>query len=60
VRYSPDGVVVGTLKDGAAVVVLEGPVKVGDDVWYHVLSIEERLEGWVSAKYVAPVSTLVP
>lgn len=48
VHYSPDGTIMGRVPEGAGVIVLEGPVTVGDDAWYRVLSPANRLEGWVN------------
>lgn len=53
VRYSPDGVVMGRLQEGAAVIVAEGPVIIDEVNWYHVISTEMRLEGWVDGRYLS-------
>ncbi len=53
VRYSPDGTVMGRIAEGVAVMVVDGPVVVGETTWYHVISTVDRLEGWVAAEYLA-------
>ena len=54
VRYSPAGTVMGRIAEGSAVVVLDGPVELDEIAWYRVVSLEDRLEGWVSEEYLAP------
>ena len=54
VRYSPDGTVMGRIDEGTAVVVEEGPLIVGETTWYRIVSMADRLEGWVSGEYLAP------
>jgi hypothetical protein len=54
VRYSPGGMIIGRLTRGAAVEILEPPLTVKDEVWYHILSIEDRLEGWIPAAALEP------
>ena len=54
VRYSPGGTVMGRIAEDTAVVVLDGPVEFDEITWYRVVSLEDRLEGWVSVEYLAP------
>jgi uncharacterized hydrophobic protein (TIGR00271 family) len=54
VHYSPNGTVMGRIAEGTAVIVLDGPVTVGETMWYRVISTIDRLEGWVAAEYLAP------
>jgi len=54
VRYSPDGMVMGRIADGTAVIVLDGPLVVGEQMWYRVISTVDWLEGWVAAEYLVP------
>ncbi|MDY0020790.1 MAG: DUF389 domain-containing protein [Anaerolineae bacterium] len=54
VRYSPGGMIIGRLTRGAAVEILEPPLTVKDERWYHILSIEDRLEGWIPAAALEP------
>jgi len=54
VRYSPDGTVMGRITEGTAVIVVDGPLVVGEKTWYRVISTVDRLEGWVAAEYLAP------
>ena len=54
VRYSPDGMVMGRIAEGTAVIVVDGPLVVGDTAWYRVISTVDRLEGWVVAEYLSP------
>jgi uncharacterized hydrophobic protein (TIGR00271 family) len=54
VRYSPDGMVMGSIAAGTAVIVVDGPVVVGQTTWYRVVSTADRLEGWVAADYLTP------
>ncbi|MEA3309222.1 MAG: DUF389 domain-containing protein [Chloroflexota bacterium] len=54
VRYSPGGLVLDRLSAGATVTVLEGPVEVEDDTWYHIFNAEKHLAGWVSGEYLTP------
>ena len=54
VRYSPGGMIIGRLTRGAAVEILEPPLTVKDESWYHILSIEDRLEGWIPAAALEP------
>lgn len=56
VRYSPDGTVMGRIAEGTAVIVLDGPLVVGETTWYRVISTVDRLEGWVVAEYLVPNS----
>jgi len=56
VRYSPDGTVMGRIAEGVAVIVMDGPVVVGETTWYRVISSFDRLEGWVAADYLAPTA----
>jgi hypothetical protein len=56
VRYSPDGTVMGRIDEGTAVVVEEGPLIVGETTWYRIVSMADRLEGWVSGEYLAPTA----
>lgn len=52
VRYSPGGLILGRLPEGATVTVLEGPIKVADDIWYRIFNADKHLEGWVSGEYL--------
>ncbi|MBN1249437.1 MAG: TIGR00341 family protein [Anaerolineae bacterium] len=52
VRYAPEGTVMGTLPEGAAVVILEEPVTLDGVTWYHIVSVTNRLEGWVSGEFL--------
>ena len=52
-RYSPDGLVVGRLQEGTMVIVTDGPVTLNEEMWYRVFSAADRLEGWVTADYLA-------
>lgn len=52
VRYAPEGVVMGRLPEGAAVVIQEDPVTLDDVTWYHIVSVTTRLEGWVSGEFL--------
>ena len=52
VRYSPAGVIMGRLPAGSSVVILDGPVEAGGQIWYQVISLTERLEGWVVGEYL--------
>ncbi len=54
VRYSPDGTVMGRIAEGTAVIVVDGPVVVGETTWYRVISTADWLEGWVVSTYLAP------
>jgi len=56
VRYSPDGTIMGRIAEGTAVIVVDGPLVVGETMWYRVISTVDRLEGWVAAEYLAPNS----
>lgn len=56
VRYSPDGMVMGSIAEGTAVMVVDGPLVVGETTWYRVISMADRLEGWVVADYLASSS----
>lgn len=56
VRYAPGGPVVGRLETGETVVILEGPVQVGDGLWYRVAVPHLYLEGWVSAEYLVALA----
>jgi len=53
VRYSPDGMIMGSIAEGTAVIVVDRPVVVGETTWYRVISTVDRLEGWVVADYLA-------
>jgi len=55
VRYSPAGIVVGSLREGTSVVVMDDPVTVEGQTWYRVFSAADQLEGWVIAEYLVPV-----
>ncbi len=55
IRYAPNGTVMGQLAPGTEVIVLEGPVEFEDEVWYHVHSIPDWLEGWVPEEYLSTV-----
>ena len=57
VRYSPGGVVVGSLRKGTSVVVMDGPVTLEGQTWYRVFSAADQLEGWVAGDYLVPVVT---
>jgi len=52
VRYSPDGVVVGSLQEGVSVIVTDGPVTLKGQTWYRVFSAVDQLEGWVAGDYL--------
>lgn len=54
VRYSPEGVVMGQLDEGTAVVVLAGPVLVDDVAWYRISAPGAYIDGWVDGTYLAP------
>ncbi len=54
VRYSPDGMIMGRIAEGTAVMVVDGPLVVGETTWYRVISTVDRLEGWVTADYLTP------
>lgn len=54
VRYSPDGVVMGRLSEGTPIVVLAGPVQIGETAWYRVSAPAVQLDGWVDGTYLAP------
>ncbi len=56
VRYSPAGTVVGRLREGTAVVVVDGPVTVDGQPWYRVVSAGDRIEGWVAGDYLVPAA----
>ena len=53
VRYSPGGVVVGRLREGTRVTVTDGPVTLEGQTWYRVLSVADRIEGWVVGDYLS-------
>ena len=53
VRYSPGGIVVGSLREGTSVVVTGGPVTRERRTWYKVFSFEDQLEGWVVGDYLS-------
>jgi len=53
VRYSPGGVVVGALREGTSVTVMEGPVTFDGQTWYRVFSAANRLDGWVVNDYLS-------
>lgn len=57
VRYSPAGIVVGSLEEGTSVVVTGGPVTVKGQTWYRVFSAADHTEGWVAGDYLAPAET---
>lgn len=54
VRYSLGGMIMGSIAEGTAVIVVEGPLVVGETTWYRVISTADRLEGWVVADYLTP------
>lgn len=54
VRYSPEGVVMGRLPEGTAIVVLAGPVEIGEVAWYRVSAPAVHIDGWVDSAYLAP------
>jgi len=56
VRYSPGGVIVGSLREGMPVVVREQPVTLEGQLWYRVFSAADRLEGWVVGDYLGPAA----
>ncbi|MEJ5311451.1 MAG: DUF389 domain-containing protein [Anaerolineae bacterium] len=56
VRYSPDGMVMGSIAEGMAVTIVDGPLVIGETTWYRVISMADRLEGWVAAAYLAPTA----
>jgi len=53
VRYSPAGIVVGSLREGTAVVVIAGPVTLEGQAWYLVFSTADQIEGWVAEGYLS-------
>ena len=53
VRYAPEGTVMGTIPEGAAVTIEEGPITLDDVNWYRIISVTTRLEGWVSGEFLA-------
>jgi len=53
VRYSPSGVVVGSLREDTPVIVMEGPVMLDGRPWYRVFSAANRLDGWVAGDYLS-------
>ncbi|MGC9349011.1 MAG: TIGR00341 family protein [Anaerolineae bacterium] len=56
VRYAPEGTVMGRLAEGESVVVLEAPVEVEGNAWYHVRSLSSHIEGWVTGEFLGPGS----
>jgi hypothetical protein len=54
VRYSPGGIVVGYLAEGTAVIVIDQPMTLEEETWYHVRSTAKGLEGWVVERYLGP------
>ncbi len=52
VRYSPGGLILERLPAGSTVTILERPVSVEDNTWYHIFSAEKHLAGWVSGEYL--------
>jgi hypothetical protein len=58
VRVQPDPLAahVGFVADGAEMLVLEGPLQIGDSQWWHVrytTLLGETLEGWLQGDYLA-------
>jgi len=58
VRVTPDAGAphVGFVADGAEMLVLEGPLTIGDSTWWHVrytTVLGETLEGWLQGDYLA-------
>jgi hypothetical protein len=53
VRYSPGGIVVGSLREGTSVVVTAGPVTLEGQAWYRVFSHADQIEGWVAGDYLS-------
>ena len=53
VRYSPGGIVVGSLREDTAVVVTAGPVTLKGQAWYRVFSAADQIEGWVAGDYLS-------
>jgi hypothetical protein len=53
VRYSPGGIVVGSLREDTAVVVTAGPVTLEGQAWYRVFSAADQIEGWVAGDYLS-------
>jgi uncharacterized hydrophobic protein (TIGR00271 family) len=53
VRYSPAGIVVGSLREGTAVVVTAGPATLEGQAWYRVFSQADQIEGWVAGDYLS-------
>ncbi|MCP4540444.1 MAG: DUF389 domain-containing protein [Chloroflexi bacterium] len=58
VRYSPNGLVVGRLQEGTAVVVTDGPITLNEKIWYRIFSATDQLEGWVMADYLTTPTRL--
>ena len=56
VRYAPGGTVMGSIADGAQVLVVDGPLDYDDVTWYRVVSTENRLEGWVTVDFLSPIA----
>jgi uncharacterized membrane protein len=56
VTPNPQAPHVGFVADGAEMLVLEGPLQIGDAVWWHVrytTILGETLEGWLQGDYLA-------
>jgi hypothetical protein len=53
VRYSPGGIVVGSLREGTAVIVTAGPVTLEGQAWYRAFSTADQIEGWVAGDYLS-------
>jgi hypothetical protein len=57
VRYAPNGTVMGRIAEGKSIIILDGPVIIEDVIWYRVISMPERLEGWVVGEYLIADTT---